>query len=323
MTSLTTSSSTSELGARVDLSLMEVKPGLKFPVSTLRAMLPDAETVFFFGKVYELNHVQLSQLLYTVLPGTNLVRALSDGAHSTDLQGYLDEMVDDIHGVEDGDIVFDPTIEKGEILPEVWKQLEVEVAKSLKEVAAKLTDVVGMMPGKTGQMHFQSMMQLNARRPTIGDYRATIKHGRQQQNLLVLDVSGSMNQHTVETIITDVVALAYEANAHLAIVSNDVVHWEPGNYDVDSVLKRCTYGGTHYEQLAPLMDRDWGVVVAVADYDSFIDARDAIAQRSGSIELLLDISLVNRPTFLSECLGTRAKEVRPILVAPGPYVLSS
>jgi hypothetical protein len=316
MTMMQTSSQT------LDLRLLEVKPGLKFPVSTLKAMLPDAETVFFFGKVYELNHVQLSTLLYTVIGG-DLATALSDGAHSTDLQGYLGEMVDDIYGVEEGDVVFDPDVPTGEILPEVWKQLEVEVAQSIKDVAAKLTDVIGMLPGKTGEMHFKSMMALNARRPTIGDYRARIHHGRQQQNLLVLDVSGSMSEHTVATIVEDVVALAYNANAHLAIVSNTVTHWEPGNYDVDSVLRKAEYGGTHYEQLAPLMDQDWGVVITVADYDSYVDARDAIRQRTGSIDLVLDVSLVNKPTFLAECLGTIAKEVRPILVAPGPYVLSS
>lgn len=315
MTSTLTTSS-------IDLSLMEVKPGLKFPVSTLRAMLPDAETVFFFGKVYELDHVQLSKLLYTVLQ-SDLVSALSDGAHSTDLQGYLGDLVDDIHGIEEGDVVYDPDVPTGEILPEVWKSLEVEVAQSIKDVAAKLGDVVGMLPGKTGTMHFQSMMKLNAKRPTIGDFRARIHHTRQQQNLLILDVSGSMNSHTVATIVGDVVALAYEANAHLAIVSDYVTHWEPGNYDVDSVLAKATYGGTHYEQLAPLMDLDWGVVITVADYDSFSDARSALARRTGSIELVLDVSLVNRPTFLAECVGTRAKEVRPILVAPGPYVLSS
>jgi hypothetical protein len=285
-------------------------------------MLPDAETVFFFGKVYDLDHVQLSQLLYTVLGG-DLATALSEGDHSTTLQGYLDDLVDDIYGVEEGDITYDPDVPTGEILPEVWKSLEVEVAQSIKDVAAKLGEVVGMLPGKTGEMHFRSMMTLNAKRPTIGDYRARIHHSRQQQNLLILDVSGSMTSGTVRTIVNDVVALAYEANAHLAIVSDTVTHWEPGNYDAESVLSKAEFNGTHYEQLAPLMDLDWGVVITVADYDSYVDARAALARRTGSIDLVLDVSLVNRPTFLAECVGTRAKEVRPILVAPGPYVLSN
>lgn len=315
-----------QTSSTLDLRLVEVKPGLKFPVSTLKGMLPDAETVFFFGKVYELDHVQLSQLLYTVCGGT-LVDALSSGAHSTDLQGYLSDTMDGAgitpDDLTEGEIVFNPDVPTGEILPEVWKQLEVEVAQSIKDVAAKLTEVVGMLPGKTGEMHFKSMMALNARRPTIGVYGAQIHHARQQQNLLILDVSGSMTEGTVATIVNDVVALAYNANAHLAIVSDTVTYWEPGNYDVDAVLAAAEYGGTHYEQLAQLMDRDWGVVITVADYDSYHDARHVLRSRSGSIDLVLDVSLVNKPTFLAECVGTRAKEVRPILVAPGPYVLSS
>lgn len=314
MTTPTTTSS-------VDLSIMEVKPGLRFPVSTLRAMLPDAETVFFFGKVYDLDHVQLSQLLYTCVQST-LASALSSGDHSTDLQGYLGDMLDDIHGVTAGEVNFDPDVPTGEILPHVWKQMEVTVAQSIKDVAAKLTDVVSMLPGKTGEMHFKSMMAFNAQRPTIGRYGAHIHHQRQQRNLLVLDVSSSIGRATIEQIVDDVVALAYEANAYLAIVSDTVTCWDPGNYDSTSVLAVAEFGGTHYEQLAPLFDQDWGVVVSVADYDSFNDARDKIAACNGSIDTLLDVSLVNKPTFLAQCLGTLASEVRPILIANTQQVLS-
>jgi hypothetical protein len=306
----------------LDLSLLEVKPSLKFPISTLRAMLPDAETVFFFGKVYELNAQQLSTVLYTVLR-SDLTRELASGAHSTDLQDYIVDLCEEIADVEEGDVVFDPDVPHGEVLPEVWRQLEVEVAQSIKDVAAKLNSVVSMLPGKTGEMTFKSMMAMNARRPTIGDYRAQIHHQRQQKNLLILDVSGSMSEHTVSTIVGDVVALAYEANAYLAIVSNTTTVWEPGNYDVDSVLAKAEFGGTRYETLAPLMDEHWGVVITVADYDSSYGAKEAIDLRTGSVELVLDVSLVNHPTFLAECIGVKAAEVRPILVAPGPYVLSS
>lgn len=305
-----------------DLEIIEVKPGVRFGRGTMKALLPDVETMLFFAKLYELDHTQVSNLLRVLFGKSNLVQELTAGAHSTSLQGYIvDEL--SIPGLTKGAIKFSPTVPHGEVLPEVWKQLEVVVAKSIKEVAATLHDVIGLMPGKQGQMLMKSMMVMNAKRPTIGDHRARIHHARQQQNLLILDVSGSMTEHTVRTILSDVVALAYEANAHLAIVSNTVTHWEPGNYDADSVLNRAEFGGTHYEQLAPLMDRDWGVVITVADYDSFVDARSELASRTGSIELVLDVSLVNRPTFLAECVGTRAKEVRPILVAPGSYVLSN
>jgi hypothetical protein len=58
------------------------------------------------------------------------------------------------------------------------------------------------------------------------------------------------------------------------------------------------------------------VVVTIADYDSSWSAREEIKKEcTGKIELLLDISLVSRPTFLSEVVGQLATEVRPLLVA--------
>lgn len=300
---------------RTDLELFEVKRGLQFPAKLLREMLPDAETVLFFGKVYELDYVQLSSLMQHCIK-TDLVDALLGGSHSTDLQGYIvDEL--NVPGVNTEDVQFSSTAHApaGEILPEVWKSLEVTVAKAIKDVAAKLGDTVGRMPGKQGQMMFKSLMQMNRQRPTIGDFRATIGHGRLRDNLIVLDVSGSMSESTVRRIIDDVVAMAYMANAHLAIVSNDSFHWEPGNYDAAAVLRKAQFGGTHYETLADLMQRDWGVVVTIADYDSSRSAAEHLARTCrGHIEELVDISLVNRSTFLAECLGQFADKVTPVLV---------
>ena len=248
-----------------------------------------------------------------------------------DLQDYLVGAYDEtgwfVEGIVPdtmaaGDICFSPDVPKGEILPEVWKSLEVEVAKSIKDVAAKLESVVGMLPGKQGSMVFGSMMKLNAKRPTIGDYRARIQHAPQQKNLLILDVSGSMTEHTVRTIVDDVVALAYMANADLAIVSNTCTYWEAGTYDVDSVLRAAEFGGTQYEMLAPLFDRDWGTVITVADYDSSLSAKQHLTQNCyGRIDQVLDVSLVNRPTFLAECVGQLAAKVRPLLVGNSQYVV--
>jgi len=56
-------------------------------------------------------------------------------------------------------------------------------------------------------------------------------------------------------------------------------------------------------------------VVCVADYDSSWSAKDAISRCTGQIELLLDISLVPQPTYLSEVVGQLAAEVKPLLVA--------
>lgn len=313
---------------RSSLDLVEVKPGLKFSKATLMSLLPDVETALFFGKVYDLDYQQLSELLHLVLK-SDLANVLFAGDHSLDLQDYLigyeDEWGDWVPGIvppaKAGDIELSPDVPKGEILPEVWKSLEVDVAQSIKDVAAKLGDVVGLMPGKQGEMVFKSMMTMNAKRPTIGDYRARIQHGRQKQNLVILDDSGSVNSATVQAIVDDCVALSYMANAHFACVSNSTRHWEPGTYDSASILREAQYGGTHYETLESLLNMDWGVVVTIADYDSSQSAKQHIKSLChGHIDSVLDISLVNRPSFLAECVGQLADEVRPLLVAKGSYV---
>ena len=137
------------------------------------------------------------------------------------------------------------------------------------------------------------------------------------RTLLALDVSGSMREDTIRAIVDDVVGLSWEAKAHLAIVSNNAYVWEPGSYNVDDVLAMAEYGGTQYEMLAPLLDQDWGTVVTIADYDSSLGAKKALACRKGRIGTVLDISLVGKPTFLSECVGQLADEVKPLLVAQG------
>jgi len=316
---------------RSSLEIVEVKPGLQFSLATLQSFLPDVETALFFGKVYDLDYVQLSNLLHKVLR-SELANELFGGEHSLDLQDYLVGYEDEwgnfhpgiVPPAQSGEVELSPNVPKGEILPEVWKSLEVEVAQSLKDVAAKLQDVVGMMPGKQGSMVFNSMMKLNTRRPTIGDYRARIDHGRQKENLLILDVSGSVTAGTVHKIVDDVVALSYMANAHMAIVSNTTTHWDPGTYGSDNVVAAAEFGGTYYETLEGLLQRDWGVVITVADYDSSADAKRHLASAcKGHIDQVLDISLVNRPTFLAECVGQLADEVRPLLIARSSRVLSS
>ena len=330
---MTRSTTMSSAELKRSLDLIEVKPGVKFSLATLREILPDAETVLFFGKVYELDYQQLSSLMLQVL-NSDLAQALfGEGhEHSSDLQDYLVGYEDEwgtwhpglVDAARVGDITLSPDVPKGEILPQVWESLEVEVARAIKDVAAKMEAVVSMMPGKQGKMVFRSMMTMNAKRPVLGDFKARIHHDRVKENLLILDVSGSMNANTIARIIDDVVALSYTANAHMAVVSNTTTHWEPGSYSVDDVLRACEYGGTHYETLEPLFTgRDWGTVITVADYDSSLSAKTHLRQRcTARIDTVLDISLVNRPTFLAECVGQLADEVRPILVASSPYVLA-
>lgn len=299
------------------LEIVEVKPGKRFSKALLRRMLPDVETALFFGKLYGLDPTQLGSLLFTVV-NTPLAQALfgDDMVHSHDLQDYIADICDH-SGFEVEAANFGDPPPHGEILPEVWESLEVDIAASIKAVAEKLESVVDMLPGKNGEMLFKSMLTLNAKRPTLGDHKAYIAHAPQKQNLLIFDVSGSMSESTVRTVVEDVVALSYKANAHLAIVSNSCFYWEPGTYSVDDVLAKAEYGGTRYEQLAPLFDRqDWGTVITVADYDSSMSAKMHLADEcTGHIDTVLDISLVARPTFLAECVGQLADEVRPLLTA--------
>lgn len=314
MTTTSSRMTSSDLAASLDI--VEVKPGLRFSKQTLLELLPDAETVLFFGKVYNLDYAQLSRLMGRVL-NSPLAAALFEGDHSLDLQDYLvDEL--DIPDTGQGDITFSPDVPKGEILPEVWASLEVDVADSIKAVAAKLESVVGKLPGKQGSMLFKSMMTMNAKRPTLGSYKAHIHHDPVKENLLILDVSGSMSAPTIKAIIEDVVALSYKANAHMAVVSDTTTHWEPGSYSVENVLDACEYSGTHYETLEDLLHRNWGTVITVADYDSSRSAKDHLdRQCRGHVDQVLDISLVYRPTFLAECVGQLADEVKPLLIANG------
>lgn len=300
----------------LNTQLIEVTPGVRFSLATLKKGLPTIEVALFFSKIYKLNAAEVGHLLSVVFDGSTVVQALTNGTaeHSSDLQDYLLEIGYE-YLLESGEISFSPDIPHGEVLPEVWKDLEVEIATSIQQVADKLKSVVGAMPGKQGEMIFKSLMMVNAKRPIIGDYRARIHHAPQRDNLVVLDVSGSMTESTIETIIEDVIALSFMANAHLAIVSDTSTHWGPGEYNKAVVLNAAEYAGTHYETLSGLFNQDWGVVVTIADYDSSVSAKAALKQCNGRIEQLLDISLVNRPTFLAECLGQLADNVRPLLVA--------
>lgn len=298
------------------MDVLELKPGVRFNRGALQRGLPTMSAALFFAKLYGLNAVQLARLLFVLFHRDSVVSALvaDEERHSIELQDYLLELgYEDL--IEEGVVVLSPDVPRAEILPEIWKDLEVQVAASIRDVADKLKDVLGTMPGRNGEMVFDTMMKVNARRPVLGDYRARIDHARKPDNLIVLDVSGSMTEETVRTLVDDVVAMGYMADAHLAIVSDTATHWEPGTYSTVSVLAASEYSGTHYETLAALFDRDWGVVVTIADYDSSYEAMGAIAKRTGRIGKLLDISLVRRPTFLSEVLGQLADESRSLLVA--------
>ena len=298
-----------------DMTLFEVKPDIYLSAGTLRRHLPTVELALFFAKVYQLDYTKLSQLL-RMLFNTPVVQALTEGSHSVELQDYLVETVPTEILAEMQQFTSEP-MPSSEVLVQLWKSLEVEVAKSIQEVANKLAGTLHLLPSKEGDMLFASMAKINRLRPTVGVYGAHIRHAPVPEVLVVLDVSGSMTEETIEAIIGDVVAMSYNANASLAVVSNSAFLWAPGGYSVKDVLAKAEYGGTHYEQLRPLFDQSWGTVITIADYDSSPSAMKILANCKGHIGQVLDISLVSRTTFLAECVGQLADEVRPLMLAQG------
>ena len=298
-----------------DMTLFEVKPDIYLSAGTLRRHLPTVELALFFAKVYQLDYTKLGRLL-RMLFDTPVVQALTEGSHSVELQDYLVETVPTEILAEMQQFTSEP-MPSSEVLVQLWKSLEVEVAKSIQEVANKLAGTLHLLPSKEGDMLFASMAKINRLRPTVGVYGAHIRHAPVPEVLVVLDVSGSMTEETIEAIIGDVVAMSYNANASLAVVSNSAFLWAPGGYSVKDVLAKAEYGGTHYEQLKPLFDQSWGTVITIADYDSSPSAMKILANCKGHIGQVLDISLVSRTTFLAECVGQLADEVRPLMLAQG------
>lgn len=296
--------------------LFYIKPKKAVPVEKLRQILPDVESALFFAKALKLNYDKLSELL-TVLFNSTVLDALLNGSHSTELQDYIVDTVPESVYQMGPRPDFQPDVPQPELLPYLWESVTIDVAKSVREVADKLSDVIASMPSKEGRMVFRHLAQLNKQRSTFGRFGALIEHPPTPDALVILDVSGSMTESTIRQIVDDVVALSWKANASLAIVSNSTFVWEPGGFDSNDVLHAAEFGGTYYETLAPLFDKDWGVVVTIADYDSSRGAADALARCSGRIGKVLDLSLVNRPTFLSHCVGQLADSIEPLLVATG------
>lgn len=295
-----------------------------FPVKVLKDLLPDIETALFFARVYDLDAAEVAALLTRTQKPKALTALIGQAdQHSQTLQDYVVEMFFD---PDAGGWTYSVAAELGlpvqpepvdaELLPELFKAHELEIADSIQQVAEQLKSTLGRMPGRAGEMVFRSLSVMNAKRPTIGDYRAHIQHQPVPDVLVVFDVSGSMSEPTVRAIVDEVVGLAYEANASLAIVSNTMFFWEAGSYSTEVVLEAAEYGGTQYEMLRPAFDgRAWDMVVTVADYDSSPGAKSAAATWNTHIEEILDVSLVHRSTYLAECLGQHADTVRPILVA--------
>lgn len=315
-------------GAAEEVNVIELKPGLKISVGSLRTILPDVETLLFFGKLFSLDYSTLSYLITTLFKSDVITELFGKGCcHSTELQGYIvstvPEEVRREHG--NGSYSTDVPAPNTELLGQLVESASLQIASSIQEVGDALVGALSMMSSKYGQMTFQHLHKLNVQRNAIGTFGPTIVHQHTPPRLVIFDVSGSMSQPTVQTIVDEVVGMAYAVNADLAIVSNSCYWWEAGTYDVDTVLQYAEYGGTHYEQLRSVLDREWDTVITIADYDSSYDASRALRTYTTKAKIgkVYDLSLVDRPTFLSECVGQFASSIETLLVGNSSRVLGN
>jgi len=285
-------------------------------VSDLKLILTDYEDALFFGKLYKLNSTKLAEL-FQVLFNTPVTEALFKGSHSTELQDYAVEIGFEyqFEQLSEADTSSAYDASEQALLVELWDSLKIEIASSIEEVHRKLENVMHSLPGRSAAMVFQAMRTFNSQRPTIGKMHTVIQHQPDPRVLIILDDSGSITEPTVRAIANDVVQLGYNVGATLALVSNSTRVWNPGEYTVDGILRATECWGTHYETLLTLLNEDWDVVITIADYDSSLDAKRVLANAVGSIGQVFDISLVDTPTFLSECVGQHAQEVKSLLMA--------
>lgn len=291
----------------------KINDKLLIPRNQLAHLLPDVETALFFAKLYQLNAQQVTTLLDWLFH-SDVTEALASGSHSEELQDYVIDLYPELQ-LERGVPAATPNLD-AKLLTEVFEAATIEVATSVRDVAAKLGATLGHMPSQQGQMVFKSLREVNARRPTLGAFKAQVYHPHVPDTLVILDVSASMTEETIRTIVDDAVALAYNAKASLAIVSNTATLWEPGTFDAQQVLDLAEFGGTQYEQLIPLFARNWGTVICIADYDSNSDVKKFFGGAVGVVGEVFDISLVSKPTFLSECVGVLSnKPVRRLMQA--------
>ncbi len=314
---------TMKISSRVDIySLTQFSNGKAFATPFLEQTLTDIETAVFFAKVMGFDAQDLGKLMRLLFGDTNdVIEELTRGTHSTELQDYLVE-IDAIIDPAQLPTATGPYTPSGQVdadtLVKLWEAAEVMIAQSIQEVADGLSKHMGSLPTHEARLMFSTLAQHNVQRNSIGDYKAVIRRRedeRKRKVLVVLDDSGSMSSDTIRRIAEPVVALAYKANASLVQISTTARFWEAGRFNVDDVLAAAEYGWTCYEELVPIFEEDWDEVICIADYDSAGGAKSRLSKVKGRIGRVTDISLVNQSTYLSECLGQFADEVRPVLIS--------
>ena len=301
-----------------DLEIIKLSKQTAVSVSALRRLLPDITTALFFCKAYKFSHSQVRDLLPKLFPNSLVLRALlaEAAAHSSTLQDFVVELYPT--EIQYGEVApaAENEVPSEAVLAELFHEATVTIADNLQQLADKLMTAMDHLPGATGQMIFRNLARVHRARGSIGTFEARIDHSRTSRSLVILDVSGSMTRETVTTILGDVLALTKKADAHLAIVSNNTFLWNPGEASIQGVLNAAEFSGTQYASLIPVLQGAWDTVITIADYDSSRSTKVAIERecKTLSIRQLYDMSLVDCPTFLAECLEFAAEQAQPLLV---------
>lgn len=284
-----------------------------FNEQKLIEVLDTPAKLVIFSRAMQLDHNGFRRLVKAM--GYNgVAEIMARWGHSSSLQSY----------VVSNDFISEPTqmsfilddddelkeSDRANLLAEILSLASVKVIDKIEDLcrllAHQLVTNAGEAQTRLGFQFIQQYADAHKRvKPTYGLGIQRVVEGGTLDNLVILDVSGSMGTSTVNAITDEVIALAEEADATLAIVSNNCYYWLPGTATASAVRNAAEYRGTHYEELVKLLDeKDWGTVITIADYDSSLSAKQTIAaQVTTRVQQVLDISLVERPTFLSECVG--------------------
>ena len=295
---------------------LHVSDTLAIDLVALKEAVPDIETAVFFAAALDLSLHDTSCMLERLFPHESVVRFFTEGDHSTTLQQYIvdPQYVPGVHDMPVSQYVGQPP--QSVLLTHLLDYATTPVGSSIAEVASSIGTILSKFPHKAGNMSLRHLANFNHRRNQVGSFSATIQHQPEERNLVILDDSGSMGPQLIQAIADEVVALSYSINATLVLVSNTARRWAPGAFTTASVLEHTQFGGTYYEELQPVLNESWDRVVTIADFDSSGSAADYLRRKAkGSIGTIYDVSLVNRPTFLSIALNHLASKRHQIFLA--------
>ena len=290
-------------------------------LGSLASLVPDVEALMFFGQLYKIPGRELIRYLQMIFEGT-VLDLIADHQYSEELQDYMiEDIIPNVYQLGREQVTFEE--KDTTILKYLFQDVAIPVLESIQELADKIALTIDKLPNDEGKMVFQHMARFNAKRNTIGQFQANIIHQNRLPNLVIFDDSGSVGKETVRALAEDVVALGYKANADLVLVSDTARYWPRGTYTVERIVQEAEYSGTRYETLLPIFTGSvWGHVITIADYDSSYQVRQKFLDLKGqavqpTVEKVLDISLVQRPSYLCEVVGILARNVEALsLTAP-------